>query len=411
MPAPTSLEVFLDHPAGPVLAGMAYFTARRGEVTTRFEYETEFLAQSDAFDFSPTLRLRDKQATTAGLAGAFADSAPDRWGRNLIRRRIQAAARQENATAPIITEVDYLCGVSDLTRQGALRFRSRTSTAFLADGVDVPRMVDLPTLLAASREVATDANNVAAVKTLLAAGSASLGGARPKASVNHGGVLAIAKFPHPGDEWDIMAWEATVLDLAGMCGIATPVHRLVSVGDSSVLVTERFDRQGASRVPYISAMTLLNRSDGDPADYMELAEELTSHGARVRQDLRQLWRRIAFTLAVNNTDDHLRNHGFLRVPGGWALAPLFDVNPDPESAAHRATAIMGATQRGESLEELFATAEAFELQTSEADDVWSEVRAGVAQWRRVANANGLSVGQQERFADVLDSPEFGSRKR
>ena len=403
MSAPTALEVHVEIYGATVLAGIAYLTARRGAVTTRFEYDRGYLTTPGSFDLSPHLRRQDRSATTNGLPGACADSAPDRWGRNLIKRRVQAAARDTRTTPAAITEIDYLCGVSDITRQGALRFRARGGGPFVADSLDVPRLIELPALLAATREVTRGADDLTAVKLLLAAGSASLGGARPKASVRDGDRLAIAKFPHHADDWDVIAWEATMLDLAAHCEITVPHHRLETISGASVLLMDRFDRDGPRRVPYISAMTLLDRTDGQDADYVEIAEAISAHGANVNDDLRQLWRRIAFSVAVNNTDDHLRNHGLLHAAGGWMLAPVFDVNPNPDQAAHRATSVVGATDRAGCLRALLDGAEYFAYTPSAALETWSLIIAAVAAWRGVATANGISVAEQRRFADTLDS--------
>jgi serine/threonine-protein kinase HipA len=403
MSAPTSLDVHLADGDHTRRVGTAYFTVRRGQVTSRFEYDAGFLSWPASFDLSPHIRRSERGVTTAGLPGALADSAPDRWGRQLIRRRVHAAAHATGTAPPSVTEVDFLVGVSDLTRQGALRLSEREGASFLAPGADVPRLIELPALLAATRTLAGDGDDLAAVKTLLAAGSASLGGARPKASVRDGGSLSIAKFPHQADEWDVMAWEATALQLAARCGIATPTHRLESVSNASVLLLERFDRVGNVRIPYISAMTLLDRTDGQPADYIEVAEALATHGAHVSDDLRELWRRIALSIAINNTDDHLRNHGFLHGNGGWMLAPLFDVNPNPIEASPRVTSVGGATDRVSGLTNLVAVAATFELDRAEAVAAWLAIREVVADWRTVASANGISSREQRRFAPVLDA--------
>jgi serine/threonine-protein kinase HipA len=274
---------------------------------------------------------------------------------------------------------------------------------FLADDAEVPRMIELPALLAASRSVVRGGEDLSAIGLLMAAGSASLGGARPKASIRDGERLSIAKFPHEADQWDVMAWEATALDLASRCGIDTPPHRLETVGDASVLLVERFDRVGVQRVAYISAMTLLDRVDGEDGDYLEVAEILAAHGAQVVRDLQQLWRRVAFSLAVNNTDDHLRNHGFLRAKGGWTLAPVFDVNPNPDPGAHRMTSVIGATDRIGGLRALMASADSFSLRRAEAEATWDEICAVVAEWRRAATANGIRASEQRLFADALDA--------
>lgn len=401
MSPPTTLEVHLDTATGTVDAGVAYSTVRRGQVTTLFDYAPSFLADPSSFDLSPTLRRIHRSATAHGLPGAFADCAPDRWGRNLIRRRLHAAARAAGSALPSVTDVDFLCGVSDVTRQGALRFRP-SGGPFVAEGSDVPPLVELPALLAAARRVAADVDDLDAVAALLAAGSASLGGARPKASVCDGDRLSIAKFPHGADEWDVMAWEATALEISARCGIDTPVHRLEAIGGASVLLVERFDRSGTLRIPYISAMSLLDRNDGEMADYVEIAEALAAHGGNVSVDLRELWRRIALSIALNNTDDHLRNHGFLHVEHGWQLAPVFDINPNPDAGAHRVIGIGGATDRATGLRNLVGLAETFGLDRPAAIDAWNEIRDVVSKWRTIARGHGIAASEQRRFIDALD---------
>nr|WP_232530908.1 HipA domain-containing protein [Microlunatus antarcticus] len=229
-----------------------------------------------------------------------------------------------------------------------------------------------------------------------------MGGARPKASVRDGDRLSIAKFPHRSDAWDVMAWEKTALDLARGCGIDVPASRLVGVGQRNVLLLDRFDRRGATRVGYISAMTLLQSSDGVPADYLELAEALAEHGSAVVADLGRLWRRIAFMLVINNVDDHLRNHGFLRTASGWTLSPAFDLNPDPDPGAARVTTVGFVDDAEGALEQLVANAGAFRLTADHAAAVLDEVLRGTASWRTVARGNGLGEAELRRFAPALD---------
>lgn len=186
------------------------------------------------------------------------------------------------------------------------------------------------------------------VKCLLDAGSSTLGGARPKATVDDGGDFYIAKFPAPGDDHDVMAWEKTALDLAASCGLTVPDSRLVRMGGEAVLLTRRFDRDGGGRLPYLSAMSLLGARDGEARDYIEVAEALASFVGDPGRDLEELFGRVAFSIAVNNTDDHLRNHGFLRAGGRWRLSPAFDVNPNPDDCAQRATAVFGECGGGQS---------------------------------------------------------------
>ncbi|MFM8351910.1 MAG: type II toxin-antitoxin system HipA family toxin, partial [Actinomycetales bacterium] len=341
------------------------------------------------------------QSVVSGLPGPLADSAPDRWGRGLIDRRIRTEAFAAGRTPRTVTDIDYLLGLSDFTRQGALRYRLGDADQVLTDGSTVPKLIDLPRLLNAADRIGS-ADDLAAVKTLLDAGSASLGGARPKASVRDGDRLLLAKFPHRSDQWDVMAWEATALDLAARCGIDVPVHELVRIDGRSVLLLDRFDRSGVDRIPFASGMTLLGKRDGDNADYIEVAEALSEHGADVIADLERMWRRIAFSVAIHNTDDHLRNLGFLRGRGGWTLSPMFDVNPDPDPGSRRVTSIGWRNQPEAESRALIDIAPYFDLSPNLADCILDEVRSVVSHWRAVATANGIPRSRRTPFSQVLD---------
>ncbi len=400
------LLVYLDSPSGePLLVGEVFFTAKAGRlVSSTFRYDSGYLAQPTAFAIDPALLMYDTATqNVAGLPGAMQDCSPDRWGRNLITKARRAAALAEGHRPTTLTDVHFLVGVSDYTRQGALRFRAAEDGPFLGDGTEVPKLIELPRLLRAAEAASRD-DDLAAVKTLLAAGTGSLGGARPKASVRDGDRLYIAKFPHPDDVWDVMAWEKTALDLAGRAGIRVPRARLARVDARSVLLLERFDRRGSERVPYISAMTLLGARDGDSHDYLEVAESLPEVAAATTADLGELWRRIAFSIMVNNTDDHLRNHGFLHQRGGWSLSPVFDVNPNPDGAARRQTSIGGADHREDALAALRDYAADFDLTPAAADEVLAEVTAAVASWREVARSNQAPDAELDLFADSFWLP-------
>lgn len=395
----TTIQVHLDTPTGPVVAGAAVVTRTRGVTATRFAYDRSYLA-GPGWDLSPDLPVTGGEAVTEGLPGALDDSAPDSWGRNLIARRLARDAVAAGYDVPTPTEVDYLLGVSDLTRQGALRFS--TEERFLAGGAEVPPLIELEQLLEAATTVAVGhADADEAVATLLDAGTGSLGGARPKASVEDGDTLFIAKFPHPDDRWDVMRWEAVTLELAQMCGLTVPPHRLEVVGAEPIVLVQRFDRLGRRRVPYLSARSLVGGADG-PGDYLEVAEAITGHGSDVAADLLELWRRIAFSIIVNNTDDHLRNHGFLRDRGGWKLSPLFDVNPNPDPKASRITSIAGETSPNRCRQSLFAVAERFGLDPGDAEAHWADVADGVTRWRDIAATNGIPPEDRDRFAGALD---------
>lgn len=398
------LEICDGSRAGSPAVGVAFLSCKRRTLTTAFAYADTYLASADAWPIGPDLPFGG-QPITAGLPGALADTAPDRWGRSLIDKRIRGEAVAAGRTPPTVTEIDYLLGVSDHTRQGALRYRSAEGMPFLADGGDVPRLVDLPHLLDATDRLSRSGqDDLGAVKELLAAGSASLGGARPKASVQDGDRLLVAKFPHHSDSWDVMAWEATALDLAHACGIAVPVHDLIHVGGRSVLLSERFDRDRDSRIPFISGMTLLSKRDGESADYVEVAEAIGEHGVDVREQLSAIWRRMAFSVAVRNTDDHLRNLGFLRRAGGWVLSPMFDVNPNPAAGERRVTTIGWRNDPAAEIAALVEVAPYFEVEPERVNVILLEIRDGLSGWRAAAAANGLSAADLTMFAPVFDRP-------
>ena len=397
----------MSQPGSPAIATV-FANLRRGVFTTTFRYTDEYIASPNAWAVGPGLAL-GAQSVSQGLPGPLADTAPDRWGRNLIDKRIRAQWTNEDSARiggahKAITEVDYLLGVSDLTRQGALRYRVAGEESFLAPDSNIPRLIDLPRLLNATERVDSGGEaEMQAIKDLLDAGSASLGGARPKASVRTANRLLLAKFPHNTDSWNVMAWEATALDLAAAVGIAVPEHRLLLVNGRSVLLLDRFDRRGSARIPFISGMTLTGKFDGEAADYVEVAEAMSENCDRVATNLRELWMRIAFSVAINNTDDHLRNIGFLHADKGWSLAPLFDVNPNPNTLTARVTSIGWQTNPTSELASLLAVAPYFGLTETTCMQMWSHIQAGIANWSQVAGSNGITAAEIEQFAPIFES--------
>lgn len=388
------VAVDLDGSTQP--AGSLHVDARR-TLTSTYTYRPEYLQAPHSYALDPRLLLQEGPSHTAGLPGALSDTAPDRWGRNLIRKRLMREGALGGRT---ITELDYLLGVSDVTRQGALRVARQESGPYLAEHGQVPPLIALPRLLRAADKVAREDDGLAEVKALLDAGSGSLGGARPKASVADGGHLAIAKFPHPGDDWDVMAWEAVALELAETSGIDVPARRVLHVDGQAVLLVRRFDRIGTQRVGYLSAMSLIGAQDGEHRDYVEVAEALAEVGAAPAADLEQLWRRVAFSIAINNTDDHLRNLGFLHEPAGWRLSPAFDLNPNPYRTP-RVTGILGAVDRHESGAALLEAAPAFGLDPASVRAVLADVQRAVAGWVDVARAHGVRDVEVELMADAF----------
>jgi serine/threonine-protein kinase HipA len=400
------IQVHLDLDGRTVAVGTLYLNRRRGRLTSTFAYHPAYLTEPGAYAIDPELPLvAGNQAVGPALPRAFADAAPDRWGRNLIRQRIELEARAAGARPRTADEVDYLLGVSDGARQGALRFTLSAGGDFQHPGDRVPGLIELPRLLGAADRIGqADPSPLAAVKELLEAGSASLGGARPKAAVTDQGELLIAKFPHPGDQWDVCAWEAATLDQAEQAGIAVPPRRLVRIADRSVLLTRRFDRAAGRRIGYFSGLTLCRRADGERGDYLDLAEDLSLVSADPVADLAELWRRIAFGYGIGNTDDHLRNHGLLRHQAGWRLAPAFDLNPEPEPGNH-ATSIAGETAGRAGLRALRASAEAFGLTQDQAEASGRQVGDAIVGMVEAAQRRGVPESEIGRFAAGFVTPE------
>ncbi|AKT52151.1 type II toxin-antitoxin system HipA family toxin [Arsenicicoccus sp. oral taxon 190] len=403
----TSVEVFLD-PA--VRVGTLHVHRARGAESASFTYDADYLGRPGAYALEPALPLRSGAFHLSGrLFGAFADSSPDRWGRTLVRRALAEAARAAGETPRQPGEADFLLGVRDDLRQGALRYRvpGDPAGAFRADAADgVPVLTELGTLLSLADRVLADEADLADLRRLVGAGS-SLGGARPKAHVLlPGGTVGIAKFPSEAhDEWNVMAWEKVALDLAAAAGIAVPPSQLVPVAGRDVLVVERFDRRAAGRrdsgerIGYVSAMTMLEATDGDRASYLDLAEVIEESSPRAAADLEQLWRRAAFGALINNTDDHLRNHGFLRDKGGWVLSPAFDLNPTPFRTPF-ATDIADPGDGG-SIPALLDVADYFRLSRERATQVLAEVSSAVAGWGRAAASYGIGERERARLSSAF----------
>jgi len=392
--------VFVDLDGHPVRAGQLFAESRRGRSVSAFAYDDSYVDRPGAYPVDPALPLnRGAWPVSGPLPRAFRDAAPDRWGRNLISRRAVAKARSTGQPLRSLGELDYLLGVSDASRHGALRFKCSDDGPFEHAGEDIPKTVALPALVAAARSLASDdSQGEAAVKTLLDLGSASLGGARPKATVRDGDRLMVAKFSHRHDEWNVMAWEKTALDLAAAAGIEVPRRRLVDSDGSAVLLTDRFDRTPEGhRVGYLSAMTVCEADDGDHRDYLDIAERLAILSAEPRRDLRELWRRIAFGIAINNTDDHLRNHGVVRARAGWRLSPVFDLNPDPRPGTPHVTSLAGAVTSVDAAAELRRSIEWFGLPPAEASQIVAAVLKAVGQWSPVAARNGIPPSETVRF--------------
>jgi serine/threonine-protein kinase HipA len=382
-------------------------SGRRGEIAT-FEYTDEWLGSSARFAIDPALPLgRGTFAPTRdrAVAAAIGDTAPDSWGRRLMQRAERLAASEEGRRVRSLGMVDFLLGVSDESRLGALRFRLPESAAYQASrDIGVPPLVELGQLLDSTQRILRDDATAADLSLMLAPGS-SLGGARPKASVRDlQGRLAIAKFPKDDDEYSLETWEAIAIALASEAGIATPETSLLRVDGRAVLLSRRFDRVGEHRLPFVSAMTMTDSVDGETGSYPDIVDALAVHGERTGHDAQALFRRIAFNILISNLDDHLRNHGALHIAGyGWRLAPAYDLNPVPRDLK---TPILSTTIDGDdatcSVALLRDSATFYGLSDTEARRIIADVAHVTQGWRACAKRFGQPAAAIDRMSSAFE---------
>lgn len=395
----------------PVLVGTLFAANNRGKESFSFSYSKEWLNHSGSRGvLDPDLLLYEGRQYTPPekvLFGIFADSCPDRWGRLLMRRREAIVARHEDRKPRLLLESDYLLGVYDETRMGGLRFALEKNGTFLSSDQNLaaPPWTKLRALETASIafENEDDPDEEKWLRQLLAPGS-SLGGARPKASaVAPDGSLWIAKFPSKHDEWNTGAWEITTHDLAKLCGLNVPEAKLQTFSKGGgTFLSKRFDRNGKRRIHFESAMTLLGKTDGaDDVSYLDIAAFIRAHGSDPKQDLRELWVRLVFNIAVSNTDDHLRNHGFILTTSGWRLSPVYDVNPN----IYGGGLSLNISKEDNSLDFALAldTAEFYGISSADAKETISNTQEIVEKnWQGIAESYGLGREAVRRMAPAFD---------
>jgi serine/threonine-protein kinase HipA len=374
-----------------------------------FEYVRSWLDDPGAFALDPGLPLVQGETFSpeGRLPAILDDTAPDRWGRRLLDRREAHNARHEDRAARNLGEWDYLLGVTDETRMGAVRLSEGPEGPFLDDqDPSVPPLAHLRTLEFAAREIEYGRDVAAidaAVAMLLAPGS-SLGGARPKANfVDTHGSLWIAKFPSLDDRRDVGAWEFVLNRLASVAAIRVPeAQNLKLSANGTTFAVRRFDREARRRRLYASAMTLTGKHDGEDASYLDLAQAIADYVAptAIEADLRELFRRLVFNILVGNRDDHLRNHGFLRAPEGWRLSPAFDLNTVPEATEH--SLALDDVSHAPDIATALATAAFYRLSNNQASGIVSEVSDAITQWRSIAREIDLGPDEVARLAAHLD---------
>ena len=384
---------------------------RRGE-TTSFEYDDAWLKNSNCFSLEPALSLTPgtfHPGQDRAIFGSIGDSAPDTWGRQLMQRAERRRADAERRIVRTLSELDYLLGVSDETRLGALRFCRVGDSAFQTPSAKgVPPLIKLGQLMESSQRILRNEETDDDFQLIFAPGS-SLGGARPKASViDQHNRLSIAKFPKDNDSYSLETWEEIAMRLADLAGITTPNHQLLQIGGKAVMLSRRFDRIDGLRIPFLSAMSLTESKDGERGSYPEIVDALVQNGARAKDDSHALYRRVVFNVLISNVDDHLRNHGFLWLDRkGWSLSPAYDLNPTPTDLKARILTTNIDLDEGTcSLDLLENASEYFNLNLAAARVIIKEVALATSTWRTVAKKVGASFPEIDRMSSAFEHDDL-----
>lgn len=407
------VHVYVELDGGLHYVGKLWARSNRGKEGASFQYEQSWLSHPERFALEPALELTDGAYHTEAnshLFGAIGDSAPDRWGRILMRRSAARFARASNTQPRTLNEIDYLLGVYDEARQGALRFSETIGGPFLhqSDSTPIPPLIALPKLLSATENLLEDKESEEDLRLLLAPGS-SLGGARPKASVrDKDGQLAIAKFPRKDDEFSTVLWEATALSIASKADLRVPEWRLESIAKKPTLIIKRFDRNFKKRIPFLSALSMIGAKDNEQHSYLEIVDAIRQHGAFPKEDIADLWKRIVFNILISNTDDHLRNHGFLYERyKGWRLSPTYDLNPTPIEIKPRVlTTTIDLYDGTASLDLALSVAKEFGLTQEGAKKIAKVVGKAVNKWREEARCFKIPTNEIERMASAFNHQDL-----
>ena len=407
------LDVCLGEKA--TLVGHIFYSAQGNRETTRFSYAESWLQHPNAIALSPSLPLSPQSyfhrkdpsdRHSSAFSGVFADALPDAWGRAII-----ALERKRRASGRPTIDLDYLAGVDDPLRFGALRFRNDQGR-FLRQptetGSAAPRIVTLPRLLAASEAVGRKAAKDADLQALIGPGS-SLGGARPKCVIaTADGRQAIAKFAMPGEDGVTVRAEIMALQLARAVGIETPAAKVVLAAKRPVGLIERFDRGvGNGRIHAFSAQTLIDAPQAAGGCYRDIAQALSEHGDDPRRECRALFQRMAFTVLVSNCDDHLRNHAVMEASlGRYRLTPAYDINPEPDRVPQVKTELARGSGSEASLAALLEDPQDFMLSPQQARNEVKRIAAAIShQWRDIAARNGLTPRDVKHYEGAFGHDE------
>ncbi len=389
-----TIEVYVDHDGETRRVGICRYVAKGRRQSSVFDYADEWLERADAFALDPAnLPLEEPRiytrSDTSALPGPLRDTAPDRWGQQLIRRAFRKAGEPR-----ALSEIDYLLAITDQTRIGALRYRREGDETFDHDigQYCVPPLLRLPALVNAADAVQANTETAEDLRLLLNEGS-PLGGARPKSAVvDNGGRPVIAKFPKNDDDRSIPHGEVLAMTLASHAGVNVAEARLQDVAGRPVSLIVRFDRDGGRRIPFLSAMSLLGLDDGDDATYTDIAEVIRMYSSKPTVDLHELWRRIVLNVMIGNLDDHLGNHAFLYDRDNqWRLSPAYDLNPvPPEEKARELTTWISEEGPDADLDLARRAAPFFAVKAHQAEAIINEVAAALKGWRSIARGLGMS---------------------
>ena len=396
----------------PLLVGELGYESLRGSDSYSFKFDNEWLRQYGSLFLSADINnYPGLQYTQPGrdIFGCFSDALPDRWGRLLLNRREQIQAAEEKRPVRKLSSFDYLMGIDDFSRMGGLRFRLSQDGEFIncEKALCIPPLTDIRTLVAASMEIekSEELNQLPEKKWLLqlVRPGTSLGGARPKAGVmDEEGHLCVAKFPSKNDDYDVGLWEHHSHLLAKEAGVTAAETSAVETGGKyHALLSKRFDRTAnGRRKHFASAMTLLGLADGCDAKtgngYLDIVDFILQNCCDVEDNLQQLYRRVAFNIAIGNSDDHFRNHGFLLTPRGWTLSPAYDMNPTLND--YQALLINSSTNHAD-LQVLLDSSEEYMIGKEEAMRIVNEVKDGVSKWKTIAIRLGIAKRDIEVFKD------------
>lgn len=388
----------------PKLMGILSAHYGKGKKAFSFEYDQNWLSTESQRLIDPDIQFFSgvQFPNNKENFGVFLDSMPDTWGRTLMKRKAAQQARERDEKPQILYDIDYLLGVYDKTRMGALRFKTSLDGLFLDDDENnsTPPWSSIRELQSAAKNLEDDENaNVKKWLAILMAPGSSLGGARPKANIeDENGELWIAKFPSKNDTIDKGAWEFLAYQLAINCGVEMAECKIEKIaGKYHTFFTKRFDREGNQRIHFSSAMTMTGNNEESlrflTASYLDIVEFMMNLGANVNENLKQLWRRIVFNICISNTDDHLRNHGFILTEKGWVLSPAYDLNPSDEKNGLALNIDMHDNTLN--LELAKSVGIYFRLNETEMDSIILEVQNAVSNWRNIASEIGISRGEQE----------------